>query len=288
MCYLCPVTVPPGSVPYGRIWRLAKTPAIACGLVVCLTEVAGATRADLARARSLYNQRQFDGAIEAATAAQRTPATADAATIVLARAQLERYRERADPDDLAAARAALGTVRAANLEPRDRLDFLMALGQTLFLQDDYGAAAHLFESGLDRAIASGPDAAEAMFDWWGSAMERYADTLERPQRVHWFERLGDRMALELAREPGSAAAGYWVVVSARGTGEAGAAWDAAIASWVRARLAGTRSATLRADLDKLVLEGIIPDRVQTLPGDRRDQATSDLRAEWELVKQRWK
>ena len=247
-----------------------------------------ATRADLARARSLYNERQFDGAIEAAIAAQRTPATADAATIVLARAELERYRERADPDDLAAARTALGTVRAANLDPRDRLDFQMALGQTLFLQDDYGAAAQLFESGLERAVAAGPAAAEAMLDWWGSAMERYADTLDRAQRVHWFGRLGDRMALELSRDPGSAAAGYWVVVASRGTGESGAAWDAAIASWVRARLAGTRSATLRADLDKLVLEGIIPDRVQSLASDRRDQATSDLRAEWELVKQRWK
>ena len=46
------------------------------------------------------------------------------------------------------------------------------------------------------------------------------------------------------------------------------AWDAAIAGWVRARLAGARSATLRADLDKLVLQGIIPDRVRPLPPAR--------------------
>jgi hypothetical protein len=96
------------------------------------------------------------------------------------------------------------------------------------------------------------------------------------------------MAAELAHNPGSGAAGYWSVVAARGSGDAVAAWDAAIASWVRARMAGTRAATLRADLDKLVLEGIIPDRARMVAPERRDRETSDLRAEWELIKQRWK
>ena len=247
-----------------------------------------ATRADLARARSLYNQRQFDGAIEAALAAQKTPATADAATVVLARAHLERYRERADPSDLSAARAALGTVRAASLDARDHVDFLLALGEALFFEDDYGAAAQLLESGLAGAVAQGQVAAEAMLDWWGSAVERHADALDRELRLAAFGRLRDRMALELARSPGSAAAAYWVVVGTRGAGDPGAAWDAAIAGWVRARLASGRSAQLRADLDKLVLEGIIPDRVRTVAPDRRAQTESDLRAEWAVVKERWK
>ncbi len=73
-----------------------------------------------------------------------------------------------------------------------------------------------------------------------------------------------------------------------GPASAVAAWDAAIAGWVRARLAGARSATLRADLDKLMLEGIIPDRVRAIATDRRAQAESDLRAEWAVVKERWK
>ena len=67
-----------------------------------------------------------------------------------------------------------------------------------------------------------------------------------------------------------------------------AAWDAAIAGWVRARLASGRAATLRADLDKLMLEGIIPDRVRMLAPDKRAQAESDLRADWAVVKERWK
>ncbi len=55
---------------------------------------AQAQRADLATARALYNQRQFDAAIEAAIAARARPATADSAAILQARAHLERYRER--------------------------------------------------------------------------------------------------------------------------------------------------------------------------------------------------
>lgn len=247
-----------------------------------------ATRADLAKARSFYNQRQFDQAIEAAIAAQKTPATAGAATVVLARAHLERYRERADPVDLATARTALGTVITGDLEPADRVDFLIALGQALFLQDDYGAAARMFESGVSSAAAVGSAPLEAMLDWWGSAVERYAEGLDRDKRPSAFVRLGDRMARELTQNPGSGAAAYWSVVAARGSGDAVAAWDAAIASWVRARLAGTRAATLRADLDQLVLEGIIPDRARLVFADRRDRETAELRAEWELIKQRWK
>ena len=257
-------------------------------VVVLAAVPASAQRADLAKARTFYNQRQFDAAIEAAAVAQKTPATADAATVVLARAHLERYRERANPEDLSAARTALGTVRVINLDARDNVDFLMALGEALFFEDDYGAAATLFESGIEAAIAQGTPTAEAMLEWWGSAMERHADALEREPRIAAFGRLRDRMSRELARNPGSAAAAYWLVVGTRGGGEPIEAWEAAIAGWVRARLAGPYSAKLRADLDKLVLEGIIPDRVRAVAPDRRTQTESDLKTEWAVVKERWK
>jgi len=265
-----------------------RSSALSAALVIGVCGSAAAQRPELARAREAYNQRQFDTAIEAAQAAQKSAATLDVATVVLARAHLERYRERANPDDLSAARVALGTVRVSNLDARDHVDFLMALGEALFFEDDYGAAAALFESGLDGALAQGPTTGEAMLDWWGSAMERHGDRLDPDRRAAAFARLRDRMARELARHPGSAAAAYWIVVGTRGTGDAAAAWDAAIAGWVRARLAGSRSATLRADLDRLVLEGIIPDRVRLLPADQRERAESDLRTEWAVVKERWK
>ena len=83
---------PAGSVLSLSSVARVKFASIALMVVLASTGLS-ATRADLARARSLYNQRQFDGAIEAATLAQKTPATMDAATVVLARAHLERYRE---------------------------------------------------------------------------------------------------------------------------------------------------------------------------------------------------
>lgn len=257
-------------------------------LALMLPSGAAATRADLARARTLYNQRQFDGAIEAADLARQTPDTADAAAVVLARAHLERYRERVDPADLSAARTALAAVKPAGLDGRDRLEFLIALGASLFLEDDFGAAAEVFSSGLGRAEALDPALYEAFLDWWGSAIERQAAVAERTRRVAMFERLSERMNDELSRNPSSAVAGYWVVVAARGVGDPLRAWDAAVASWVRARLAGERTASLRADLDRIVREGIIPDRVRDLPIDQRAQAESELRAEWELVKEKWK
>ena len=266
-----------------------QRPALAAALMILICSApALAQRAELARARAAYNQQQFDEAIAAALTAQKVGATADTATVVLARSYLERYRLRANPADLAAARAQLGTVRVSNLDSRDRIDFMIALGEALFFEDDFGAAAAMFESGIDLALAQGASTGEAMLDWWGSAIERQAELLERDQRAVVFGRMRDRMTRELARNPASAAAAYWSVVAARGAGDALGAWDAAIAAWVRGRLAGSRSAQLRADLDKLVLEGIIPDRVRLLSADKRGQAESDLRTEWAVVKERWK
>jgi hypothetical protein len=259
-----------------------------CAFLLVLAAPALANRAELARARTLYNQRQFDQAIAAAGEARKSPETQDAAAVVLARAHLERYRERVDPADLGAAREALGAVRASGLEARDRVEFQLAVGQALFLEDDFGASARVFGSGLDAALALDAALGEAMIDWWGSAIERAASTGDRAHRLALFDQLADRVTRELARDPGSAAAGYWLVVAERGRGQPQAAWDAAIAGWARARLAGARSAILRADLNKLVIEGIIPDRVRHLPEPDRLAAESQLRADWELVKERWK
>lgn len=258
------------------------------GVMLGAAGPAAAQPAELARARSAYNQQQFDDAIQAALAAQKVGVTADPATLVLSRSYLERYRLRANPADLAAARAQLGTVRVNNLDARDHVDYMMALGEALFFHDDFGAAAAMFESGLDAAFLQGAVTGEAMLDWWGSAVERQTEALNRDQRAAVFGRMRERMARELAKNPGSAPAGYWSVVAIRGSGDAVGAWDAAIASWVRARLAGERSAQLRADLDKLVLEGIIPDRLRLLEPELRGQAESDLRTDWAVVKERWK
>ena len=257
-------------------------------LCIPLALSAQVSTSDLARARTAYNERRFDDAIAAAAAAQRVPETAETATIVLVRALLERYRERADPSDLSAAREALGTVRTGALAERDRLELLLAFGEALFLEDDFGAAVEMLESGMKRAAETAPELAEAMLEWWGSAVERQATALPPDARKALFARLLQRMKDELARVPSSPAASYWMAVGLWGAGEVDRAWDAAVAGWVRARLAGERAAALRADLDHLVLTGVIPDRVRHIAPDQRAAAESQLKAEWELVKERWK
>lgn len=259
-------------------------------LLACLavTAVAAADPAQLSRARAMHNARQFDEAIAAATAARATPETADAAAVVLARAHLERYRLAEDPADLGAAREALGAVRADVLDEHDRIDFLLALGLSLYLEDDFGAAAELFESALLTTRGARPETREAVLEWLGGATERRVATASAEVRRAHFARVARRFEDELAATPGSRAAAYWLVASLRGEGALERAWDAAVAAWVRARLAGPGAANLRADLDTLVLDGLIPDLIRVGPADGREVRAPELRAEWELVKQKWR
>jgi len=268
-----------------RLWRALCAVALLSGLPV--VAAAQTARADLARARTAYNEGEFNEAIVAATAARRSADTTDAAAIVLARAHLERYRAGADPTDLSAARMVLGSVRTETLSERDEVELLLAMGEALFLEDEFGAAAELLETGLVRARID-PTLTEAMLEWWGSAIERRASAAAPEIRRQHYRRLVERMTTEVAQTPSSPAASYWMVVGLRGIGEVNRAWDAAVAAWVRARLAGNSSATLRADLNHLVMQGIIPDRVRHVAQDQRAAAESQLRADWELVKERWK
>ena len=263
----------------------------ACAVVLAMllgTTALLATREDLARARQLFNERRFDEAITAATAARKTPETADAAAIVLARAHLERYRQLADPADLGAARSALGGVGVERLGTPDRAEFLIALGGSLFLEDDFGAAAEIFESAMEIAPAAGENARESVLDWYGSSMERWAAPYVTSRRAQMLARLVSRMEIEQAKNPGSRAASYWLAAGLRAQGELDRAWQAAIAAWVRAPIAGASALALRADVDRLVREGIIPDRGKEAPDGEREGRETALRAEWELLKQKWK
>ena len=80
-------------------------------------------------------------------------------------------------------------------------------------------------------------------------------------------------------------AAYWLPAAHRALGELERAWDTAISGWVRSVLAGEAGADLRADLDRLVLQAIIPERVRAqAAGDLdRERLAADLRAAWETV-----
>src|SRR5262245_10153907 len=71
----------------------------------------------LVQARQAYNAEQYDEAIRLARQAREVPALSAPAAVVLARASLERYRQTAQPADLALARETLRTVSASALGP---------------------------------------------------------------------------------------------------------------------------------------------------------------------------
>jgi hypothetical protein len=97
------------------------------------------------------------------------------------------------------------------------------------------------------------------------------------------------MDTELRENPGSTSAGYWVAAAARSAGDTERAWHAALAGYLRARLAADRGAALRADLDQLVTTAIIPERARHLtpPGVDVKPAIDAMTTEWEQMKSFW-
>ena len=237
----------------------------------------------LAHARLLYNQRQYEAAVRAAEQARMTPARADAADLVAARAYLERFRETAASDDLTNARDRLRRLDPQKLGPRERAEYVVGLGETLFFEGAFGAAATVFDSVLNSRDALAGDARERVLDWWASAIDRDARPRPDIERQGVYQRIRRRMDEELATHPASGAAAYWIAAAARAQGDLQAAWDAAQAGWVRARLATDKGAALRADLDRLVLRAIVPDRAKATA-----QSPETLRAEWERFKESWR
>lgn len=251
---------------------------------------AGAPRAaaeppELVKARTLYNAANFDGAIEAASTVQ-SAEWVDAAQLVVARSHLERYRRTSEPNDLASGRQALTTVRVTSLMPRDQVDLLVGLGQSLYFTGEFGAAAGLFDSALAQGFLLNRQDRLQLLDWWAHAVERAAQARPGDRRGALFEQLLTRMEDELRRDAGNPIANYWLAVAARGAGDPERAWDAAVAAWVRSRLSADGVDMLRSDLDQLVTQGIIPERVRV----RREPPDSAraMREQWDLIKEQWK
>ena len=258
------------------------TVALLLMLLVTGTPAWAAEHPALAKARALYNAADYDAAIAAATTARANPASVDAATLVAARSHLERYRVRLDPGDLEAARLALSAIRPAVLSPRDRVDLFVGLGLALYLGETFGAAAELFDSALGQASLLTARDRLLLLDWWATSVDREAQQAAVDRRAPLLARVIDRMENELRQDPGNAAANYWLAVSARGAGDVERAWHAAVAGWIRAVLRPESTAALRADLDRLVTEVLIPERAR-----EQQEAQGSLRAEWEAVKSQW-
>lgn len=240
-------------------------------------------------ARQLYNEGKYDGAIRLAAKLRNQTSLANGANLVLARSYLERFRQSADHADLVAGREALREVRAAVLPSRDQAEYLVGLGESLYLQESYGPASEIFASALERSRDMGSRAFDRVFDWWASSLDRMAQSglIEEVEPLY-----GDILARAqgaLAQMPALAAPAYWMAVASRSLGDPLRAWDTAIAAWVRAPLADDNGAALRADLDRLVLQAIIPERVRQMATTDRDRerAAATLRAAWDEVKKEW-
>ncbi len=240
------------------------------------------TKDPLARARTLYNQGQYDAALAAADEARKIPALAQSADLIAARAYLERYRGSMNTEDLASAREFLRRVDPSRFTPTERIEFLVGLGETLYFDESSGASAVVFESVLAGPADLPAPARERVLDWWANALDRDAHPRPDIERQGVYQRIRNRMATELASNPASAVASYWSAAAARGQGDLQAAWDAAQAGWARANLALEHGASLRDDLDDLVQRAIAPERARMLA-----QPREALTAEWERFKGKW-
>jgi hypothetical protein len=234
----------------------------------------------LVRARTLYNAGNYDGAIAAAGEVQASE-WLDAARLVVARSHLDRYRRTSQADDLTAGRQALITVSNAALMPRDRIDLLIGLGQVQYFSGEYGAASSLFDNALAQGFLLNRQDRLLLLDWWANAADRAAQARVGDRHAS-FERLRQRMEDEVRRDAENPVANYWLVVAARGAGDVQGAWDEAVAAWVRSRLIEGGAADLRADLDRLMTEAIIPERARL---QKEADAAQTLRDQWEAIKQ---
>ena len=272
----------------------ALSAVISAMAVVGVVTLPGPARAQtaapdaLTRARQHYNAGEFDEAIRAATDAASRPAVHSDASLLLGRALLERHRASRVAEDLAAARAALQAVDTASLTDRGRLDLVVGLGESLYLDGSYRPAAALLDSALDQVSLLPPVAREQVADWWCTAMDRYAQTRPPEERADVYLDLTTRMRTHLGRYQDSSSAPYWLTAAALARGDLELAWDLATAGWVRAGLTPDKGLQLRLDLDRLVTQALIPERVKRLPDEPDAQvATAAMSAEWEEAKARW-
>ena len=280
------------GMPTTRRYRISMTAALLLALAVCPAVEAQKKVDAVAVARQAYNLGNLDSAIDIARAALAEPRSSAEARIILGRALIERFRRTAQPEDLENARAALLEAGATPLLPPLRVEWLIGSAQALYFEEQFGAAATLLGSLLadPRSEQAVPGGRDRLLDWWATAEDRVAQTREASARRAEYTRLAKRLTDELERDPTLGTAAYWQVVAARGQGDVDRAWELAHAAWVRAPLMQDRGAQLRADLDRIVTQALIPERARRSAGRDQEKQVSQataLRDAWESFKLRW-
>ena len=270
---------------------IRKSAAIAVLLLLC--PALAVAQSDLERARALYNAGEFEESIAAAMVAKKKTAAAPSATLIAARARLERFRQKNDPEDLAAARADLVLLNPRILAPQEIIEWQIGLGTALFLENQVGPAAEMFTTVLLTARARLPVAEfDKLLEWWASTLSRVAEAQSGAARRDGYAAMLSAVRGELERDPLSRPMAYWVVVAARGAGDIDGAWNAAVAGWIRAG-AQPDGEQLRSDLDRFVTQTLIPERAQASTGQRLDakptlMEISALTDQWRAIGEQWR
>ena len=268
----------------------ATLAAIAAGLLLGTTPAFAQN--DLEKARALYNAGQLDDSITAAAIAKSKPAAVPSATLITARAQLERFRGNNNPKDLAAARADLVSLNPRTLAPQEVIEWQIGLGTALFLDGQPGPASEMFSTALPGARERlAPAEFDKLLEWWASTLSRVAETYTGPARKDAYAAMLSDVRAELQRNPLSRPTVYWSVVAARGVGDFDSAWNAAVAGWIRAG-SEPEGKQLRADLDRFVVQTLIPERSQARTGQRLDARVTQaeiatLTEQWRTLATEW-
>ena len=274
----------------GGAWA---TRAIVCAALVLLCQMNALAQSDLERARALYNDGKFDESIAAADAAKHRAAAAPSATLIAARALLDRFRQRGDPQDLTAARTNLMSLNPRVLAPQEMIEWQIGLGAALFLENQPGPAAEMFATVLPSAREKLPAAQyDKLLEWWASAISRVAEAQSGTERRNAYTAMYSAVRLELERDPLSRPTAYWVVVAARGAGDFDGAWNAALAGWIRAG-SQPEAQQLRSDLDRFVTQTLIPEKAQVRTGQRLDAKATQaeigtLTEQWRALTEFWR
>ena len=265
---------------------------VALALLLVWTAPASA-QSDLEKARTAYNEGHLDDSITAAAMAKSKPAAVPSATLITARARLERFRRNNDPSDLTAARADLISLDPRNLAPQEVIEWQIGLGTALFLDGHPGPASEMFSTVLPGARKRlAPIEYDKLLEWWASTLSRVAETHTSTARKEAYAAMLPAVRAELDRNPLSRPAAYWSVVAARGAGNLDAAWNAAIAGWIRAG-SEPEGTQLRTDLDRFLTQTLIPERAQSRTSQRLDaRATqaeiASLTEQWRALADQWR
>ena len=254
---------------------------------------AAAGQSDLERARSMYNEGHYDEAIAAAASVKHKPDSVPSATLIEARARLERFRQNGDAGDLGAARGALVSLNPRVLAPQEIIEWQIGIGTALFLENQPGAAAEMFATILPTARERlSPAELDKLVEWWASAVARVAESQTGSARKDAYTAMLPAVRDELERKPLSWPASYWLVVAARGAGNLDDSWNAAITAWIRAG-SQPEGEQIRGDVDRFVTQTLIPERAQARTGQRLDSKATETEIaaqteQWRALVEHWR